>query len=29
MYELFLQKANDLWEDFTNGNKSKKVVDPK
>ena len=25
MYETFIQKANDLWDDFTTGNKSKKL----
>jgi hypothetical protein len=24
-YEMFIQKANDLWDDFTTGGKSKKL----
>jgi hypothetical protein len=28
-YEAFIKKANDLWDDFTTGNKQKKAVDKK
>lgn len=25
LYDSYIQKANDLWDDFTTGNKSKKL----
>jgi hypothetical protein len=29
LYELFLQKANDLWDDFTTGSKNKRSKEDK
>jgi hypothetical protein len=28
-YEGFIHKANELWDDFTTGNKNKKVAEAK
>ena len=28
-YEMFIQKANELWDDFTTGSKNKKNKDMK